>query len=145
VATLNSGSGGAANTSQSTQLYEELYRQGYVFDPENLGRPQPSEPSKTNAVTLAGTTWGYEDGGYSDTTTNELAKIEFLRGGKVKHTGTGRNPGSVKSGSWKQSGDSVHIHLTDGMKFDGTISGNTITGQVWYSKSSYANWFASKY
>ena len=35
--------------------------------------------------------------------------------------------GLVKSGSWNQSGDSVHVDLTDGMKFDGTTSANTIT------------------
>ena len=136
VATMNSGSGVAANTPRPTESeYDRLYREGYIFNPNDLAsKQQPSGTSKTNTVTLAGTTWGYEDGGYSDNTTNELARIEFLRGGKVKHTGTGWHPGSVKSGSWKQSGDSVHVDLTDGMKFDGTISGNTITGRVWYSK-----------
>ena len=146
--TMNSGSGVTANTPRSTEsAYDELYRQGYVFNPDDLAasKQQPSGAGKSNTYTLAGTTWGYEDGGYSDNTTNELARIEFLRGGKVKHTGTGWHPGSVKSGSWKQSGDSVHVDLTDGVKFDGTILGNTITGRVWYSKDSYANWFASKY
>jgi len=85
-----------------------IERRPSPYDPARRtpqSRPQPRQPTVSN---LAGSKWALVEG-------TDETRYEFLAGGKVTYSYVflNRTHSTTKTGTWKQSGDRILVHLNE--------------------------------